>query len=267
MKKTLLFVPLCSLMLFQSCQETKDEQVTQTKQAAAVKEQAAQENAEAAEEIQEAVCVWDKTALRDSEGEKGKWLTALSLGEKVVFEGETKKVKEGSREREYHKVKLQDGKEGWVRGDLVIAGAKRAAVITTADIYSRSDLLTKTDKSFSQMDIVAVKGSQNGFVEVTGKRTDGKWLESGWIREGNVSYKDIDIAVAKYGKAAVEIEDKAEKIKKLREITENGDFTGSTFITVLKTTADDLEAEKAEVVEQEDDFSDVILEENLDALD
>lgn len=269
MKNRFLLIPLLSFLVFQACQETKDEQITQTKQASAVSEKTEGEASKTSEQIEEAVCIWDKSAVRDIEGEKSKWLTSLNLGEKVVYLKETKTAKDGKKDREYHKVKLQDGKEGWVRADFVIPGAKSAAIVSNADVYKRPDLLTKSDKSFSQMDIVAVKNSQNDFIEVVGKRSGETWIETAWIREGNVSYKEVDIAVAKYGKAALAIDNKDEKIKKLREIIENSDFNGSSLIPELKTIADELEFPAEEVVEkveeEVEDFSGEILEENIEA--
>ena len=181
-----------------------------------------------------AVCIWDKASLRDNPEEKGKWLASLSLGEKCTYLDEEKEDNSGTKPVKYYKLKLQDGKEGWVNSDLVVLNSTPAAFIQDADIYSRPDLLTKTGKSFSKMDIVAVISTQNDFVEVKGKRKDGKWIESGWVKPSNLSYKDVDIAVAKFACKALAIEDAAERTKAINDIIDNSDLQESVFIDQLK---------------------------------
>src|SRR5512147_884803 len=138
-----------------------------------------------------AVCIWNKVSLKESPDNDGKWLTSINLGEKVTSLDDEKEVTNGEKTTKYLKVKLQDGKEGWAQADFIVVGGKPAAVTQEATIYSRPDLLTKTDKSFSKFDIIGVKSEQNNFIEVVGKRKDGKWIESGWIKPSNVSSEDI----------------------------------------------------------------------------
>ena len=57
----------------------------------------------------ETICVWDRLSLRD---DNGRWLSALSLGEKVIWLGETK-VDSSQNDRKYLKVELSDSTTGW----------------------------------------------------------------------------------------------------------------------------------------------------------
>ena len=107
-----------------------------------------------------AVCIWDKTPLKETPDEKGKWLASLSLGEKCTYMDDKKEVNIGTKDVTFYKIKLQDGKEGWAQSDLIILNSRPATFIQNADIYSRPDLLTKTPNKFSKMDIVAVKSTQ-----------------------------------------------------------------------------------------------------------
>lgn len=182
----------------------------------------------------EAVSIWDKVPLREDPNEKGKWLTSVSLGEKVVYLDETAVDSAPSRPVTYYKITLLDGKTGWVRSDFIVLRGKPAVFLSATPFYSRPDLLTKTDKSFSQMDIVGVKNSQGDWIEVIGKRTDATWIESGWVKDNNVSFKDIDIAVAKFAKGALEINDEVKRISALEDIVNNPDFQSSVFIEYIR---------------------------------
>lgn len=193
-----------------------------------------------------AVCIWDKVSLKESPGADGKWLASISLGEKCNYLDDEKEVANGAKKTKFVKVELQDGKQGWVQADFIVIDGKPGAVIQNAEIYSRPDLLTKTGKSFSKMDIVGVKSEQNNFVEVVGKRKDGKWIESGWIKPSNVSQSDIDVAVAKYAAKAIAIEDKAKRQEAINEILTNSDLSGSVFMEDLRALITTSEGEEPE---------------------
>lgn len=207
---------------------------------------------EVSEDAGYAVCIWDRASLKETPEEKGKWLESLSLGEKCEYLDETKEDNSGTKPVQYYKVRLLGGKEGWVQSTLVALNSKPAALSQDAEVYSRPDLLTKTDKAFSKMDIVAVKGNQGDFLEVTGKRKEGKWIETGWIKANNVTYSDVDIAVAKFGGKALRMEDEAKKQVAIKEIVSNSDFSNSIFInelSVLISEQDTVEDSEAEIEE------------------
>jgi hypothetical protein len=182
----------------------------------------------------DAVCIWDNLSLKESPDKDGKWLASISLGEKCIFLNSEKEDINGEKKTRYMKIRLKDGKEGWVQSDFIVVDGKPGVIIQDAVIYSRPDLLTKTSKSFSKMDIIGVKGTQNDFIEVTGKRKDGKWIETGWIKTSNISYSEIDIAVAKYAAKALSIEETGKRDAAVKEIVDNRDLQGSSFIADLK---------------------------------
>ena len=185
----------------------------------------------------EAVGIWDKVSVRATPSEDGKWLTSVSLGESLTYLGEEAK---DSNDKMYYKIRLNDGKEGWVRYEFVVPEAKPAVFVNESDLYNRPDLLTKSDKKFSKMDIIAVKQAQDDWVEVTGKRTNGKWIESGWVRKSNISYEPVDIAMAKFAKPAMETEDPDSRAKKLEEILNNVDLSSSAFVVDIKAALDEI---------------------------
>ncbi len=199
-------------------------------------------------DLKQSVCVWDKAALKDSPTAQGKWLASVNRGEKFKYLGDTQDDNSGSKPVTYHKIQLQDGKEGWIQGDFVVLKGKAAAIVQDAVIYSRPDLLTKTDKSFSKFDIVAIKAVQDDFIEVVGKRKDGKWIESGWIKPAGVTIADIDVAVASLTLRAMAITDEDKRDEALLDIINNTDLASSIFIEELKRIAShqpefDLDAE------------------------
>jgi len=184
----------------------------------------------------DAVCVWDNISLKEAPTESSKWVSSISIGEKVTYLEETKDDTAGKKSITYYKIKLKDNKTGWVLSDFVIIGSKPAVVSKDIELYSRPDLLTKTGKMYKAMDIIAVKSEQNDFIEISGKRQDGKWVETGWIKNNGVSYADVDIAVAKYARKAMDIKDVQKRKDAIKEIVKNPDYSGSIFISTLQTS-------------------------------
>jgi hypothetical protein len=212
------------------------------------------------------VCVWDNVSLRETHEKNGKWLSSISIGETVEYLDESYKDDSSAKKVEYLKIRLKDGKEGWVRSDFIVLGAKPAVVVEQASVYKRPDLLNKTDKNFDEMDIIAVKSEKDDFIEVVGKRSSGKWIETCWIKKDVVSYSEVDIATAKYAKKALAIKDESEKMNALIEIVNNPDLSQSVFIAKLNSminftdemSPDDFEGDPSsdEIVEETQEVAD-----------
>lgn len=235
MKNSIVFsVLLVGLLLLLGCGGTSSQD-------------AAEQEAENLITHTEAVCIWDRVALRESPSEKGKWLASVSLGEKVTYLEETAVDSSGSRPISYYKIALADGKDGWIRSDFVLLDGKPAVFLSATPYYSRPDLLTKTDRTFSMMDIVGIRDSQGDWIEVSGKRTGGTWIESGWIKSANISTKVVDIAVAKFASAALADADDKKKMEVLKEILENPDLSGSSFAVTLADIVRDLSFKADEI--------------------
>jgi hypothetical protein len=199
-----------------------------------------------AADMSSAVCIWDKASLVDQPAKGGKWLSSISLGEKLDYLDESEEDISGSKKHTYLKVKLLDGKEGWVRSDFVSIGANVAVIFNKVDIYQRPDLSTITKNSFEPRDIVAIKSTQDDWLEVTGKRKGGKWIETGWIKNKGVSFDAKDIAVGLYISRALAQNDQTLILQELNKIRDNADLGGSAFDYDLNQLLDTYEVQPAE---------------------
>jgi SH3-like domain-containing protein len=149
------------------------------------------------------VCIWEKLSVRETPAESGKWITSVNLAEKVELLNESETEEVNGKKREFIKVKLMDGKEGWVMKDLIAMNAKAGALINDVELYARPDLLAKANKSFKRMDIIGVSEVQGEWCKIRGKRSGGTWIDEGWVKSAGISYDEKDIAVALYAKAAL----------------------------------------------------------------
>ncbi|AUC14243.1 hypothetical protein BTO06_03360 [Tenacibaculum sp. SZ-18] len=202
----------------------------------------------------DAICVLDKLSVRETPNAKGKWVTSMSLGEKVYFTGES--TMDSVSKKEYFKIKLIDGKEGWSRATFLAVDSKVGVMLQDANVYKRPDLLTKTDTKYSPMDIVAVVSTQDDWAQVKGKRAEGKYIEEVWVKSANISEKQVDIAVAKFAGQAMVQETMSDRIVALKEIVDNSDFAGASFMDLLKQKIQDYESKNKEI-----DVQDVKVEE------
>ncbi|MEQ9217865.1 MAG: SH3 domain-containing protein [Cyclobacteriaceae bacterium] len=190
---------------------------------------------EAAPKEVEAVSIWDKISIRETPSDKGEYVTSLSLGEKLTYLG----VEETSADdKVFLNVRLNDGTEGWVRSEFVAPEAEPAAFIEETNIYKRPDLLTKTDDKFFKMDIVAVIQVQDTWAEVKGRPTGEKWFKSGWVKADNISYNQIEIAMAKFAQPILSEPFDEETPAKIAEILSNQDLSSSVFTDLLKSALD-----------------------------
>ncbi|HYG04083.1 MAG TPA: SH3 domain-containing protein [Chryseosolibacter sp.] len=193
-----------------------------------------------------ASCIWDNVALRQDPSDKGKYLTALSIGEVVTVLPNAIDTADV-----YVKIRLNDGTEGWSKKDFIVSNGQPHVNIKDADIYNRPDALTKTDKKFSKYDIVAVTSSREDFLEVKGKRSDGKWIETGWIKSSNLSNNKLDIAAAKFIQKALAEKNDEKKITVLQEIASNSDLKDSQLIVELHEIINTIQAKQMEIVTEE----------------
>ncbi len=179
-----------------------------------------------------AVCITDNVALRAKPEKTGELITTISMGESGTYLGETKDDKTSGNVVNYVKIKLKDGKEGWALSNYVIIGLRPAAILEdNTVVFSRPNLLNKTAKTFSKMDIVAVKSEQDGFLEIEGKHRGLKSVQTGWIKNTAVTSADVDIAVATFANKALKINNSKKREEAFKEITQNPDLQGSIFLS------------------------------------
>lgn len=181
-----------------------------------------------------AICIWDKASLKETPEEKGKWITSINLGEKVVSLDESQIDEASAKKREYLKIKLIDGKEGWVQKDFFVKNAKAAVLTAETDLYARPDLLAKSNKTFKRMDVVAVSEESDDWIKIKGKRKDGTWIDEGYVKAKNVSYADQDVAFAVFCKKALAISDTNKQIDELTKLVNNSDLAGSQFAADIR---------------------------------
>lgn len=198
-------------------------------------ETGAEETVDKAESVvveADAVCLLDNLSVRATPSDKGKWVTSISLGEVVTYTGE--EGIDSVSKKPFYKIKLTGGNEGWSRAEFIEVGGQVGVFIEETEIYKRPDLLTKSGKKYSEMDIIAITSTQGDWIEVKGKRGEGKYIETGWVKSGNISDKDIDVATAKFGVAALAMEDLGKRKEALKEILGNSDLASSTFFPILQ---------------------------------
>lgn len=194
-----------------------------------------------------AVCIWDNISVRETPSAKGKWLTSISLGESLTFPGKTA-VDSTDKDREYVQVKLNDGTEGWSVADFIIPEGEIAVFLEETFIYNRPDLLTKSDKMYERLDIIAVQNTQDDWQEVIGKRSEGKWIDSGWIKKGKLSFNAVDIAAAKFLKDALSKESDEEQLEALTMIVENPDLQESSIMIDVQAAINEINGMGEEIM-------------------
>lgn len=180
----------------------------------------------------DAVCIVDGVALKDSPGKEGVFVGTINLGEKLTII-DKKEVETSKGTKVYFQVELKGGEKGWVKETSIIVAARPAAIAEDATVYKRPDLITQTSKTFSPLDIIAVTKKQGDFIEVYGKTKDGKKVKGGWIKSSDISFEEVDVAVAIYVAKANKKAGNDARLAALKEIAENPDFSSSRFIGEL----------------------------------
>lgn len=175
------------------------------------------------------VCIWDDASVRAKPSVKAKRISALALGEKVLWLGE-EKYDSVDKKRMYLKIRLSDGTEGWATEKALVTDAKPSVAIKKAPICIRPDLLTVSEIELEPMEIVAVLKSENKWLEVVGDKKEKK----GWIQSEVVSLKDEDVALALLARRVLAEKDNEIKKVKIESILNNSAFTNSVFINDLQ---------------------------------
>lgn len=146
--------------------------------------------AQAAIEVADTIAnfvLWPEVGVRESPGEKGKYLTTVYLGEEIEPTGDTASEVSGKNRVSYSKVKLADGKECWIRTDFIAVGYKPVVAYRNTGIFSRPDRVAVTGKRFDDYDVVAVRMVKYGWLEVRGIAAGEKWFTKGYINAADVA--------------------------------------------------------------------------------
>ncbi|MCS7075217.1 MAG: hypothetical protein NZ455_00815 [Bacteroidia bacterium] len=175
-----------------------------------------------------AICVYDKMSILTKPSRKeGKWITSLSLGEKVTYLGDEQKDETGKYS--FVKVRTLGNQEGYADARVIIPNAEVACITDHTPIYSRPELTTVTQNSFEPFDIIAIVSTQGDWTEIVGKRRKGTWIDKGWIKSKSISKDEKDIATAVYCVRALSQNTTEKTLAELKKIQNNNDLKGSIF--------------------------------------
>ncbi len=171
--------------------------------------------------IKPAVCVWQGTPVRKSAGKEGEWITNLNMGESFKALGKTQKASTGDEKKEYQKIRMKGGDEGWTRSDLIVVDAKPRVVTEEAELHERPDAMSaQGDKAFEALDIVASMKSEGDWLQVKGKRRKGDWIEKSWIKKEHISDQKDRITLAGLYHRAIKKKKGEEREEQLRDLLE-----------------------------------------------
>lgn len=197
----------------------------------------AQSPAEQKEPV-EGLCIYQGAPVRTSPGTDTEYVTSLNVGESLTFLNKTEKAEEGDQTKEYSKIRLKGGDEGWVRSDMIATDAEPAAFLRETILHERPTPVASTEQTFRPMDVVAVLDAQDDWVKVRGVRRGEGWWDTGWVRPEALTRTQTDVAVAGLWKKAREKQDSTERREALERITDNPSFDESVFVDSLKARLD-----------------------------
>lgn len=226
MKQTSLLMALCAMFLFiTACgkKTNKEDNNTETN---------TENNTENKEDNKKsnitAICVYDKMSILTKPSRKeGKWVTSLSLGEKVNYLGDEQKDETGKYS--FVKVRTSGNQEGYTDTRVIIPNAEVACITDQTAIYSRPELTTISKNTFEPFDIIAIVSTQGEWTEIVGKRRKGTWIDKGWIKSKSISKDEKDIATAVYCVRALSQNTAEKTLEELKKIQSNNDLKGSIF--------------------------------------
>jgi hypothetical protein len=196
----------------------------------------------------QAVCLFDGLSIWAGPTTKKGYLNyEIKKGEAITWLGKSAKEEDDDREREFLNIRLTDGTEGWALAAFIAVDAEPATLLEQASIYSKNNLISKTDLHYEPMDIVAVLEKQDEWIKVRGAYNRPEY----WIKPGNLSYAEVDIAVAyQYLKAQEEKDDTAKKDRLISDILEEEAFTDSIFIPKVQAEVQEIMDAEAKALEE-----------------
>ena len=137
-----------------------------------------------------AICVWHKGSVRSAPSRGAKWLSSLSLGEQVFFNGETA-IDSTDRNRLYYYVALADGTRGWASEFVLLPNAVPGVLLKECMLYRRPDSASATLASINRLDFVAVHEEQGKWMFVVTPRM----AKEGWVPKDLVSQEEAEVSV------------------------------------------------------------------------
>ena len=174
-------------------------------------------------------CVWPTSNLLDSPSKIAKRLSTIYYGEKVEYLGKRDFVE--SENRNYVRVKLFDGKEGWVNEYLFTRNGELAVMMDQSRIYLRPRTVSTITGEFFEPGELVVKGNAvNGWVEVTSKEK----RKYGWIKESeHISQDEEDLKMASLLDNALSEKDEEKRNLKIANFEKEAQASSSSFYKII----------------------------------
>lgn len=236
MKKNLslrmILIVLFGCFLVSSCSTKQSEGTSVEKSLTAMEEKK--------EEVKpsSAYSLFDGLSLRNEPSKKGKWLSSVTLGEKVTYLG-TSALDTADKDRKYLNVQLSDETVGWVVDYGMSIDSELAATKKEAPIYKRPDLLTITDDKIPAMSMLVVEEEKDGFLKVVGKERKKK----GWIEKSLIEIDAKEVAVAVLAEKQLVKDEDVFTTESLKKFVETVPYKSTQF---YKSLVGELDARMAE---------------------
>lgn len=189
-----------------------------------------------------AASTWEGHSLRAEASAKGKWLASVTFGETMELLGDSEK----GEKHTYEKVRLSDGKEGWVRDDLIHKGGTIGAIAQTSDIYKRPSISNISDKEIKAATVIVIKQRKDEFTEFIAKNDKANNRARGWVLGSTtVLTEEIDVAVAAQLSNAMAEVNPVKRKKLFQKIVNNSSFKDSPLYELAEAKVEnDEEAPK-----------------------
>lgn len=180
-----------------------------------------------------ATCLWDKAGLRAAPGsaKNNEYITTVLLGEKVSPLNKDSMVI--SEKRNYIKVRLSDGKTGWVYDYLFGVNARTAALKGICPLYRRPDKMMLKTERFEPGELIFILEDQGNWLRVTNAQKE----KTGWIElDKNVITGTRDVMVATLYQRALREPNLKERIDMMHAILSSESCEGSVFLGLVSTS-------------------------------
>ncbi|WP_136466779.1 SH3 domain-containing protein [Flagellimonas onchidii] len=199
--------------------------------------------------IANAICLWPKVGLRDQPGRKNaKYLATIYYGETVQFLNEKKQADDN---KEYIKLKLSDGTEGWAYEYLFAMSGKLGIVENATELYKRPDIMTFEGEKIEPIDmVVLLETEQEGWHKVVGLKKE----LNGWIQNtDSILTTELDVKMGILYWRAQE-ETGVKKYDLLENIVNNPAFKKAKLIHLVNQELFDEEGEVAVNIELYEEY-------------
>lgn len=242
---------ICGILFLTTSCNSRSEKKTEASNNSGISDLTDTNQSKLSDEASTAICLWPKVGLRDKPGRKdAKYITTIYFGETVEFLQEKENTEDG---KEYLKVRLSDGSEGWVNDYLFALNGELAIIDKETELYKRPDIMTFEGDKLESMDMVVILEDEEK--EEWHQIASMKREKKGWIQGDIDAIQDeIDVKLGiLYWRAMEESGEK--KYELLENILANPNFKESKLIDhVNKALYNTEDGSEAFYIEELDSF-------------